>query len=693
MIEPSMGEERVNGYMDDNKKERLMISIITIACLGNIAETLVAGWETWMIPVMLIGAVVIWWLHIAQITDMHIRTSVCFVYASLLVFFHGVHEISFFDVSIVTLILMATFTLVDRKQLLSLILIEYAIIMVYQFILLYRHEGIDMDAVSLIRTMLHIGIVFAMYMFCRISVGNRLASNDRIEKWKEAVMENDHDMEDFLSNISHELRTPVNVISGMTTLLQKNNDSSELEAIRDAGIRLAHQIEDIQDYTEIKRGELHVEEENYMCISLVNDVISYYKSVDDNKGLELVVDLAPEMPTMMKGDIRKIHKLFRLLLDNSIKFTRHGGVYIRVFPVPHEYGINLTIEVTDTGIGMTRAQLSQLAKGMYQANKKRNRSTGGIGIGIPIVYGFVRKMGGFVNITSTKGAGTTVRITIPQQVVDNKPCLSIKNEVKHGIVFYTKPEKYRSAEIRDFYGNMALNLATGLKAKLYSSGQRRELERLVKELGITHIFTGMEEYAEDRDILDRLSSEGCKVVITADEGFKPTAGSGIMVIPKPLYAFPVVRILNGEEEDFANEDTGKLRFTGVSALIVDDEPMNLVVSSGLLREYKMFADTAGSGKEAIDKYASGEYDVIFMDHMMPEMDGVEAMKHIREVAEESGRRPIIIALTANALSGAREMFMREGFDGFIAKPIDISEFEHVMLRTLPDEMIRYEGRN
>nr|MCR4850035.1 response regulator [Lachnospiraceae bacterium] len=157
--------------------------------------------------------------------------------------------------------------------------------------------------------------------------------------------------------------------------------------------------------------------------------------------------------------------------------------------------------------------------------------------------------------------------------------------------------------------------------------------------------------------------------------------------------FPVVRILNGEEEGNTGEETGKLRFTGVSALIVDDEPMNLVVASGLLKEYKMFADTAESGKEAIEKYRNGEYDIIFMDHMMPEMDGVEAMKRIRQVGDESGRTPIVIALTANALSGAKEMFMREGFDGFIAKPIDIAEFERVVKRVLPEEMIKIEGRS
>ena len=673
--------------MDDNKKERLMISIISVSGLGNIAEIIVAGWESWVIPVIIIGIIGIWAMHIAGKADMTTRINVYFVYAAFLVFFHGIHDISYFDVSIVTLILMATFMVVDRAHLLNLILFEYILIMTFQFVMQYRNTRADITPVSVIRTCLHIGIVLCMYFLGRILVNSRLAANSKLDKWKEAVRANDNDMEDFLSNISHELRTPVNVISGMTTLMQKNNDTDELMSIRDASIRLAHQIDDIQDYTEIKRGELVLEEESYMCTSLINDVIANYKAREKSADLEFVVDLDPGTPAMLKGDIKKLHKLFRHLLDNALKFTKRGGVYIRLFSVPQEYGVNLTIEVSDTGVGMTRAEISRLSKGMYQANKKRNRSTGGIGIGLPIVFGFVYKMGGFVKINSTKGRGTTVRLTVPQGVADPAPCLSVREGSCEGIIFYMKPEKYKAPEIREFYRNMAINLASGLKTKLYSSGERREVERLIRDFAVSHIFTGQEEYEEDRDLLDKAAKEGCKVIVTANAGFTVPSGSSITVIPKPLYAFSVVRILNGEE-GYADEGTGRIRFTGISALIVDDEPMNLVVAAGLFKEYRMFVDTAESGKEAIEKYGSGDYDVIFMDHMMPEMDGVEAMKRIRQVAEESGRHPVMVALTANALSGAREMFMREGFDGFIAKPIDIAEFERVMKHVLPEDSVK-----
>ena len=679
--------------MDNIRKERLMISICTLAGISCILQNYFGGWEFWVPAVVFVGMVALWWIHIAQNMNSDLRINMYFAYAAFLLFYHGIHDTSLFDISVSVALFMVTFTMADRIRLLNLILTEYVLVMAIQFWFLYSNGELDMSAFTRMRIVYHVATVLTMYLFSRITINHRVTERERIAKWQESVNENNHDMEDFLSNISHELRTPVNVISGMTTLMQKRDDSEELVSIQDAGIRLAHQIEDIQDYTEIKRGELIVEEDNYMCISLINDVVANYNASNRKKALELIVDLDPNTPNMLRGDIKKLHKLFRHLLDNSLKFTRRGGVYIKVFSMPQEYGVNLIIEVTDTGIGMTRAALSQVSKGMYQANKKRNRSTGGIGIGLPIVYGLVHRMGGFVKINSARRKGTTVRMSIPQGVVDPAPCLSVKGGIKEGVVFYIRPEKYKVPEIREFYRDMSINLAIGLKARLYSAGETNELEQLIKDVDIAYIFTGQEEYDADRDILDKLSMEGYKIVVSANAGFAASPGKGIFVMPKPLYGFPVVRILNGETGDFTDEGTGEIDFEGISALVVDDEPMNLVVATGLLREYKINADTADGGKQAIEKYRDGEYDVVFMDHMMPEMDGVEAMKRIRQEAAGSGRNPVIIALTANALSGAREMFIKEGFDGFIAKPIDLAEFERVMKNVLPEDLLNNrEGR-
>ncbi|MBO4395993.1 MAG: response regulator [Eubacterium sp.] len=681
----------------DNKQragsEIFVLIVITIAYIGLGVETILLGWEGWMVPLIFIAIIALWCIYIPHKLASEMR-MLFFIYAMMASFFHGIHKTSQFDVVVVTAIMLTVMSLLDRIYMLNVILIEFMAIMLNQVWMSNSTEMSNVDIILVSRILLHLGAVICIYLFCRLTVRYRLAQKESHLRDELEANENKEDMEDFLSNISHELRTPVNVVNGMSRLFLKKEESEEVDAIYGAGIRLSEQIESIQDYTEIKRGELILEEEKYMTMSLIHDVVTDYHRSHGRDDLELVVDLDPRVPSMMRGDIKKLHKVFKHLLSNAIKFTRDGGIYIKVNANPREYGANLIIQVTDTGVGMTRKDIALVSRGMYQANKKRNRSTGGIGIGLPIVYGFVHRMNGFVKIESRRGVGTTVKVSIPQTIIDPAPCLRVREDFSGDVMFFTDPGKYRIPVLREFYKTMAVNIATGLGMRLYSASSQEEADRLLRNLNVTHIFMGVEEYEENKAYFEDLCKQGYIVSISAYENFRPDADSRVKVMPKPLYGIPVVRILNNGEVLENEEDTQKqkLSLAGLSALIVDDEPMNLVVASGLFRDYKMYTDTAESGMEALAKYENEEYDVIFMDHMMPEMDGVEAMKRLREMADHMGRSPKIIALTANALSGAREMFMKEGFDGFIAKPIDIGEFERVMKNCFPSTGVSEEGR-
>ncbi len=250
--------------MDDIRKERLIVFVATVAGLSCIIQNFLGGWELWVPVVVLVGTLAIWWFHIAQKLDEKSRVNIYFIYSAFLVFYHGIHESSLYEISIAVLLCMAAFSIAERLVLLDWIIAEYVVVMAIQFYYIYRDSQTDIGAFDTMKLAFHIGSVVAMYIFNRINVNHRIGEKSRQLEWKQKVKESDHDMEDFLSNISHELRTPVNVISGMTTLLQKDIDRNELVSIQEAGIRLAHQIEDIQDYTEIKRGELVLEEENYM---------------------------------------------------------------------------------------------------------------------------------------------------------------------------------------------------------------------------------------------------------------------------------------------------------------------------------------------------------------------------------------------------------------------------------------------
>ena len=682
--------------MSQKNNEKFIMFVITLGSLGLIAEIVLMGWELWVPCFIIIGVVALWGMSLSERIEYDIRVLVYSGYAAMLLFYHGIHKTGFFDAGIVVILGMAAYSTLNKVYMMNIYLIEFFVVLLIHFLNLPGGDPIVYDRFNVSRILLHIAIVLLVYLICVRSINERLEDEEEKRVMGERIKQNDASMEDFLSNISHELRTPVNVVNGMSDLLIKRGVGYEADSIKNAGVRLAYQIEDIQDYTECKRQSVFLEEDNYMSISLINDVVTSFRMNSNAEDLEMVVDLSPKTPSMMRGDIKKLHKIFRHLLENAVKFTRAGGIYVKMYTEKTDYGVNLCIEMTDTGVGMNPGAIRAISEGMYQANKKRNRSSGGIGLGLYIVHGFAHRMGGFVKIESERKNGTTVRVTIPQKVVDDKPCLTLRETFDGSVLFHVRPDKYKVPKLRDFYRNMASNLASGTRVPLYAAETVYEVERLKEKMKVTHIFMGQDEYEENRGYFEELAKEDIVIAVSVDPGLKVPENSRVMFMPKPLYAYPIINILNEGWNAGGTGNQGSTEtpvFKDVRALVVDDEPMNIVVATSLFREYKMIVDTAGSGKEAIRKFRENDYDLIFMDHMMPEMDGVEAMKQIKAVAADLDRKIIVIALTANAVSGAREMFIREGFDGFIAKPINTSDYERVMLRVLPADRISYEGRS
>lgn len=678
--------------LNENSKQtvrshNVVIVIITISCIGAIIESITQGWEIWVPPLIGIGVITCWGFHLNYYKEPKTRENFYIIFSMLVAFYHGVHATSYFDVIIISVLLMATATLMKRREYMPILLIEYFIIMIAQTVWARMSGAFEFDALMISRIILHFVAEVCIYkafmemLFYQKTVEDRLNSILKNE-------ENDRTgMEDFLVNISHELRTPVNVINGMSSLILKKERRDDVISIRDAGRRLSHQIEDIQDYSEIQRGDAVLELDRYSITSLLNDLVINFNGMTLKKDIEFVVDLDPDVPAMMMGDAKKIRKIITHLMDNAFKYTKKGGVYLKVSCIKRDYGVNLIIEITDTGVGMSDADRERVAGGSYQIDKKRNRSTGGIGLGLAIVFGFTRLMEGFVSIESTKNKGTTVRVSVVQEVLDPSPCLVVETNRFMSIAFHVFPDKFGVTTVREFYKSMASNLAQGLRLNLYSAPNLDELKKLLDAGNITHIFMGVEEYNSAPLFFDELSKQDIIVTVSAGSDFEVNKGSGVVIMPKPLYGYPVTKVLNGEFkalERMHREEEKDINLEGIKTLIVDDEPMNLVVATGLFKEYKMIIDTAESGKEALSKYESGDYDVVFMDHMMPEMDGIEAMKKMKFIADQKGKNLKIIALTANAISGAREMFMKEGFDGFISKPISIQEFERVMSRVLLD---------
>ncbi|MCR5685231.1 MAG: response regulator, partial [Lachnospiraceae bacterium] len=407
--------------------------------------------------------------------------------------------------------------------------------------------------------------------------------------------------------------------------------------------------------------------------------------------LELIIDVDPAIPSMMNTDVSKLKKIMHHLITNGLKYTREGGVYVRVSTTPEKYGVNLQIEVTDTGIGMTYEEQERIFERFYQADSGRSRSESGLGLGMAIVQGFVASLGGFILLKSKPGEGTSVHISLPQKTVDETGCMTLAHRDDLCIGAFLHFDKFAHPVVREYYNSMVRNIVRGLGVQMHRVDNAANLEKLRETVHLTHLFVAEEEYDSAPELLEDIGRETL-VVVVANSDFKLPAGSNLRIMEKPFYCFPVVSILNTTVHSSEDDEDRQMYCEGIEALVVDDEPMNLTVARNILRRYGMVVSTAASGNEAINMCRKNAYDIVFMDHMMPGMDGIEAMKLIR--ADKTGRRSDlpVVALTANAVSTARSMFMAEGFDGFVSKPIELIELERVLKNVLPKSAITYRSK-
>ena len=261
------------------------------------------------------------------------------------------------------------------------------------------------------------------------------------------------------------------------------------------------------------------------------------------------------------------------------------------------------------------------------------------------------------------------------------------------IACYFRPEKYSCDEVREFYDGLILNLVEGLGIEGYQAHNFEGLLKLQRTYELTHVFIAQAEYEENKEYYEKLAGT-LRVVVIAEKEYLLSEESKLLIIHKPFSALVVANLLNGEIGKNGFEEAqaaGHRPFTceRVRALVVDDEEMNLVVTKGVLGSYGIEVDTCLSGMEAVERCTDNYYDVVFLDHMMPGFDGVETLKYIREINEGMYEDLPVIALTANTISGAREMFRIEGFTEFIPKPIERTVLERILRKVLPKDRVRY----
>lgn len=233
---------------------------------------------------------------------------------------------------------------------------------------------------------------------------------------------------DFLANMSHEIRTPLNAIIGMCELVLREDDISESVQencynIQSSGRSLLSIINDILDFSKIESGKLEIIEAEFNIASMVNDVINMTMTRKGNKKIDVMVHLDPDIPNLLIGDEVRIRQVMVNLMTNAVKFTQKGTVTLRISQTRQEYGINLKVEVEDTGMGISEQNLEKLFSSFQQVDTRKNRSIEGTGLGLAISKRLISNMGGFINVTSTYGKGSKFYFVLPLRVKDDAPVI------------------------------------------------------------------------------------------------------------------------------------------------------------------------------------------------------------------------------------------------------------------------------
>lgn len=530
-------------------------------------------------------------------------------------------------------------------------------------------------------------IIFAIYLTLE-SPDSLLIEQLRVEKINVEKATQAKSL--FVSNMSHEIRTPMNAIVGMTDILLRTELTTQqkgyLYNIKNSGNALLAIINDILDFSKIESGKMELVEDHYEPMSMLSDLGMIILNRIGEKPIELIFDIDKELPRKLYGDTNRVRQIIINLMNNAAKFTEEGYVKLTIqMKWLSKQEVELFVSVKDSGQGIREEDLDKLFGAFQQVDAKKNRNKEGTGLGLAICRQLVELMGGSIGVKSEYGLGSEFYFTIKQKVIETKPAAAL--------------------QITD--GKKELPVISGLAQSRYVI---EHVKLLAEQYGCIFQYEdeidwqgeeGTDKYPDyffvDEVIyetcgtqLAKLQEKGVTICILQNPMRYNFHDVDAKVINKPLYSLSFCRLLNHEELIIENTEEEKKYFTAPEAkiLLVDDNEMNLKVAIGLLEPLKLQIDTAESGMQALEMIQTTQYHAVFMDHMMPVMDGVEATRRIRSMIGEYYRNLPVVALTANVLTDAQQEFREAGMNDFVAKPIEFQKMCNVLRRWLPEELIQ-----
>lgn len=499
-------------------------------------------------------------------------------------------------------------------------------------------------------------------------------SNQALVRAKEDAVRRARARANFLACMSHEIRTPLNGLLGMLSLVRDGEENpaqrNRLDIAMAAGDSLLTLLNDILDISKVEAGKLNLEAIPFSIRELVEKSASLHIHQARRKGITLVTDIDPELPESFIGDPTRTRQILNNLISNAIKFTNRGHVRIRA-----SHGRQgLCLEVIDTGIGMTREGLKQIFSPFSQADPQTTRLYGGTGLGLSLCQQLVEHMGGQIRVDSREGKGSHFTVSLPLPVHENaRPQAN-----------YTLPDKVREAGV-------TLDLPRRHPHRLPLENQLRAWKIPVRTTrqrpaGILLIS------ADDPSIpgLQSTGWPGPGVILVDASGSRLPDGSGYQILHLPLcrdelyqslclaagcapaVPAPAPALPPAEPEPPVQ---------ALSILLVEDNQVNQLVASSLLKKLGHRVDLAENGEKAIEALEQHSYDLVLMDCQMPVMDGYETTRRIRQ--RPQWRDLPIIAVTANVMTGDRDSCLRAGMNDYITKPYKREALQDTIKRWAP----------
>ena len=521
-----------------------------------------------------------------------------------------------------------------------------------------------------------------------------------IEKAKREADRANMSKSEFLANMSHEIRTPMNGIIGMVDLLSRTRLTEEQreysDIIKISATSLLTIINDILDFIKIEAGKMIIEEAPFDLQATAAECLRLLSARAEERSNELLFEYQPGLPIQVIGDMIRVRQLIINLVSNAVKFTQNGTIRVKITGKPVDSGgTSFRIDVMDTGIGIDPQKQSRIFEKFEQADTGTTRRFGGTGLGLAICKRLTALMGGDLTCQSEVAVGSTftIRLTLPNVKTESARLVMRQDAWSACPALLLEPH----AELEELLVGMLKSM--GFEA--FPAPDKFALMRLLAEKAGTQPMVMLSNRADadvmalTREIRNARGGADAIIVITAspvaaEELPKPEPGvTHDLLLVKPIWRMQLYHAFNQifrsgdrparvssrrmREEDRAATDT--TIGAGVAILLAEDNLVNQKVATGILNKFGYIVEVANNGREALSKLEKKHYDLVLMDCQMPEMDGFEATRLIREKEAAAGGKEhmTIIALTASAMIGDRENCLKAGMDSHVAKPINPNE--------------------